>query len=131
MNRYMLRFPSDVVDSPIIAKTVLETGILINILRANVDYNEGTIIINILGDEKEQAKVVKTFITQGIEITKLEKNVVKEEECVDCGACIALCPTGAISFGDDWSVEIEGEKCIRCGVCVEICPLRAIQIRED
>ncbi|MCK5140450.1 MAG: 4Fe-4S binding protein [Thermodesulfovibrionia bacterium] len=110
MNRYMLKFTPDVLDSPIIANTILKTGIPINILRANVDYNEGTIIINILGDKKEQQRVVKAFTEEGLEVTQLEKNVVKADGCVDCGACIALCPVSAISFDKEWSIDIDGKK---------------------
>ncbi len=128
----MLKFPSDVVDSPILAETVLKTGVLINILRAKVDYDEGTIVISILGDEEQQRKIVDTLIEKGIEVSRLEKNITNDiSRCVDCGACISLCPTGAISFNKDWSINVDGEKCIRCGVCVEACPLRSLSIQEE
>lgn len=131
MNKYMLKFPSDVVDSPIIASTVFETGILVNILRAKVDYDEGTIVISILGNDREQKKVVDSLIKKGIEVSKLEKNITNDvNRCIDCGACIALCPTNAISFTEDWSIKVEGDKCIRCGACVEACPLRSLSIQE-
>ncbi|RLI92516.1 MAG: [Fe-S]-binding protein [Candidatus Altiarchaeales archaeon] len=131
MNKYLLKFPSDVVDSPIIASTVLETGILVNILRAKVDYDEGTIVISILGNEREQRKVVDALIKKGIEVSKLEKNIANDvSRCINCGACIALCPTNAISFTEDWSIKVEGDKCIRCGACVEACPLRSLSIQE-
>lgn len=132
MNKYLLKFPSDAVDSPIIAETVLKTGILVNILRAKVDYDEGTIIISIIGNEKQQKKVVDTFIKMGIEVSRLKKNINNDiSKCVDCGACIALCPTSAISFNKDWSINVDGEKCIRCGVCVEACPLRSLSIQGE
>ncbi len=131
MNKYMLKIPSDVVDSPILASTVLKTGILVNILRAKVDYDEGTIIISILGNEREQKKVVNALIKGGIEVIKLKKNITNDvDKCIDCGACIALCPTNAISFTEDWSIKVEGDKCIRCGACVEACPLRSLSIQE-
>jgi len=131
MNKYMLKFPSDVIDSPIIASTVFETGILVNILRAKVDYDEGTIVISILGNDREQKKVVNALIKKGIEVSKLEKNITNDvNRCIDCGACIALCPTNAISFTEDLSIKVEGDKCIRCGACVEACPLRSLSIQE-
>lgn len=131
MNKYMLKIPSDVVDSPILASTVLKTGILVNILRAKVDYDEGTIIISIIGNEREQKKVVNALIKGGIEVIKLKKNITNDvDKCIDCGACIALCPTNAISFTEDWSIKVEGDKCIRCGACVEACPLRSLSIQE-
>ncbi len=72
MNKYMLKISSDVVDSPIIATTVLETGIMVNILRAKVDYDEGIIIISILGDPAQQHKVVERLKEKGVEVSKLE-----------------------------------------------------------
>lgn len=130
MNKYFLRIPSEVVDSPILATTVLETGVMVNILRAKVDYDEGVIVISIIGDAAEQRKVVDTLEGKGVEVTKLEKNITNDvKKCVDCGACISLCPTDAISFREDYSIRVDGEKCIRCGACVEACPLRSLSIQ--
>jgi len=75
--------------------------------------------------------VVDYLRKEGVDVSKLEKNITNNvEKCVDCGACIALCPTGAISFKDDYSIKVNSDKCIRCGVCVEACPLRALEIVE-
>ena len=132
MNKYMLKFPSEVVDSPILAETVLKTGVLINILRAKVDYDEGTIVIGIIGNKNQQKRVVDSLVRNGLEVSRLEKNINNDtNKCVDCGACIALCPTSAISFNKDWSINVDGEKCIRCRVCVEACPLRSLSIQEE
>ncbi|MBN2014411.1 MAG: 4Fe-4S binding protein [Candidatus Altiarchaeota archaeon] len=130
MNKYMLKIPSEVVDSPIIATTVLETEVMVNILRAKVDYDEGTIVISILGDAEEQRRVVEALRGKGVEVSKLEKNITNDlKKCVNCGACIALCPTDAISFNADHSIRVESEKCIRCGACVVACPLRSLSIQ--
>jgi len=61
MNKYVLKFPQDIVENPILSETILETGTIMNILRAKVDYNEGTIVVSILGDEKTQEKVVESL----------------------------------------------------------------------
>jgi len=130
-SKYLLKYSSEAVDSPIIAKTVLETGIMMNILRANVDYGQAVMIVDILGDAKERKRVVEYLKKNGIDVVKLRKNITNNaERCVDCGACIALCPTSAISFDDDYSIKINGDKCVRCGICVEACPLRALKIQE-
>lgn len=46
------------------------------------------------------------------------------EECVACGTCQAVCPTGAISEGDIY--VIDPDVCISCGSCAESCPNEAI-----
>jgi ferredoxin len=131
MNKYILKFPSDIVSSPVLAETILETGTVLNILRAKVDYNEGTIVVSVLGDEEAQKKVVEILKKKGVEVSKLRKGIINEEErCVNCGACISVCPAGAISFDKEGSIKIEKEKCHRCGICLEVCPRRSLSIQE-
>lgn len=50
--------------------------------------------------------------------------VVNESECVACGACVDVCPEGAITC-DDIAV-IDAGKCVDCGACVDECPSSAI-----
>lgn len=51
-------------------------------------------------------------------------------ECINCGACEAVCPTNAISEADDRRV-IDSEKCIDCGACVGQCPVNCILSPEE
>ncbi len=46
------------------------------------------------------------------------------EECINCGACLPECPTGAISYTDTIHV-IDADKCISCGTCAGVCPVGA------
>ncbi len=50
---------------------------------------------------------------------------VISDECIKCGACQAVCPTEAISEGDDIFV-IDADKCVSCGACADGCPVEAI-----
>ncbi len=52
---------------------------------------------------------------------------VDEGACELCGACQAVCPTEAISFGDT-AVKVSAEACCGCGACVEACPNDAINV---
>lgn len=49
-----------------------------------------------------------------------------DESCINCGACEAECPTGAISQGDA-HFEIDASTCIDCGACEGVCPTGAIK----
>lgn len=42
--------------------------------------------------------------------------------CTACGACVSLCPTGAIDA--DSPRGVDKEKCIKCGRCIAVCPSR-------
>jgi len=46
------------------------------------------------------------------------------DSCVACGACIAECPSDAISEGDIY--VIDPAKCTDYGACVDACPSEAI-----
>lgn len=49
-----------------------------------------------------------------------------KDKCTGCGACYALCPTGAITMCRDEEgflyPDIDNSKCIECKICNSICP---------
>ena len=68
------------------------------------------------------------LVAKGIDPDQIRKNVekvrravVKAEECVGCGVCIARCLEGALIMERDM-VLVETTKCIHCGRCTEPCP---------
>ena len=53
---------------------------------------------------------------------------VNQEECIACGACLSVCPFGAIVMQDEKAYITEA--CTACGACVDNCPVEAI-LREE
>jgi len=62
------------------------------------------------------------------------KNMVKfkvnKSKCAGCGACLKICPYGAITINKDNKAVIDQKKCQKCGKCKEICPFDTI-IEEE
>ena len=117
----------DITPRPLIAEVILETRALLNIDRADVKPKGGEVVIDVLEDECE--RVVAAFKKRGATITCLKQPIIKDDdECINCGACISVCPTGVISFMDDWSVQMDLDKCVQCGACVTMCPHGALTV---
>ncbi len=51
-------------------------------------------------------------------------------ECILCGACVAGCPSEAITEGETQSY-IDPEICVECGTCEANCPVNAIYFAEE
>ena len=51
--------------------------------------------------------------------------LVDEEECTGCGACLDVCPVGAISI-ENQVAQIDEGLCTSCGACGDACPQGAI-----
>lgn len=57
-------------------------------------------------------------------IKSIKMAYVIGDTCVACGTCESVCPTGAISEGDIYSID--PDVCVDCGTCAEACPNEAI-----
>jgi len=112
---------------PIIAQVVRDTGVLINVERAVIDSSEGEALIDVPDD---QCRLVSdTMINLGARVRILEHGVtLNESECVDCGACISICPREVFSFNTDYKLQLIEERCVLCGKCLEACPHNALTL---
>ena len=112
---------------PIIAQVVRNTGVLINVERAVIDSSEGEALIDVPDD---QCQLVRdSMVGLGATVHILEHGVrLNESECVDCGACISICPREVFTFDPDWKLSIDEKKCVICGKCVEACPSHALTL---
>jgi ferredoxin len=112
---------------PIIAQVVRDTGVLINVERAVIDSSEGEALIDVPDD---QCRLVSdSLISLGADVQILEHGIsVNESECVDCGACVSICPREVFSLGAGGKLHLAEEKCVLCGKCIEACPHQALTL---
>lgn len=56
------------------------------------------------------------------------------KQCCGCGACMAVCPTNAVSVSLNesgfYQYTIDDSKCIKCGKCKKVCPNNLIEAEE-
>ena len=130
--KIILTFSPKITEQPITYKLVKDFGLWINILRAKIDPSTGgKLVIEIKGEKKQIEEGLKFIRDEKVGIEFLEQEVIwNKDKCVDCGACVSICPVGALSLDKDtFKLQFNYEKCIVCGCCVEACPLQAIEVK--
>lgn len=54
---------------------------------------------------------------------------INRYKCGYCGACVGVCPKGALELVETW-VEVDESMCVACGICDRICPVGAIEVMK-
>jgi len=127
--RVRLIYSPDVVEKPILAEIILKTRLPINILEAKVNAQKGELVVSIPSTGKKLEEILAMFREAGVQVQKFTKVLkIDYERCTACGACISPCPTRALRFGHDWTLEFDEEKCVACRTCVNACPVKAITL---
>ncbi|MEN6444252.1 MAG: 4Fe-4S binding protein [Methanoregula sp.] len=125
--KLLVNFSRGTGRGPIIAQVVRDTGVLINVERAVIDSSEGEALIEVPDD---QCQLVSDTMTRlGAQVHILEHGInLNESECIDCGACISICPREVFSFDSEWKLKMAEERCVLCGKCIDACPHQALTL---
>jgi ferredoxin len=131
---FVLRFPKDIVDQPIICQLVPQFDVEFNILKATIlPQHEGVMILELRGHRENIRKGLAYLKGLGVPAESVATSIHRDEErCFQCGACTGICPTGALSLQrPEMAVIFDAEKCSGCGLCVTICPVKAMAVSLD
>ena len=129
--KILLRYSPAKATEPILASVVKRTGVLVNILYADFSAKGGEILIAVDAPEADVTKVVDLLAKEGVEIEEVKRVIeLDKESCFHCGACISLCPTGALKLAKDYSLELDEDKCVYCELCIPACPPRALKVKK-
>ena len=130
--RIVLTFPHKLLDQPIVYKLVKDFNLVFNILQAKITpMEEGVMVLELKGKKENYAEGVKYLTSLGVKIQPLSQDVKRDEaRCTHCGACVTICPTGAV-YTDPKTMKVifDSEKCIACELCVKACPPRAMVVK--
>ena len=127
-----LRFPAKIVNEPIAVKLVKQFDLSFNILKATIyPRKEGLMVMELSGHRKNFQKGVRYLKSLGVKVESIGQDIRRDEEqCFQCGACTAVCPTGALHIQrPEMAVLFDREKCSACELCVAACPARAMEVR--
>ncbi len=128
----ILRFPATEVEKPIVCNLVKDYDLIFNILNAAVlPRKEGVMVLELTGTRKNFKDGVQYLRNQGVQVENASQEIKRiKKKCTHCGACTAVCPTGALFIQrPEMTVEFDQEKCSVCELCVPACPTRAIETR--
>jgi len=130
--RIVLHFPHKLIDKPIAYHLVKDYDLVFNILQAKITPNEqGLMVLELSGKDKNYALGIKFLQEQGIKVETLSRDVKRNDKrCTECGACVAVCPTGALNVNrETMEINFDIDKCIACELCVPACPPRAMEVK--
>lgn len=122
-------FPANTITKPLTYQLVKEFDLEINILHADISINKvGKLTVDITGTDENIEAGLKYIEEQGISYKLFTRTIIwQENDCVHCGACTAVCPSGALEMDrKDWSLTFDKEKCLCCELCVKACPLKVM-----
>ncbi|MBU4263625.1 MAG: 4Fe-4S binding protein [Proteobacteria bacterium] len=128
---YVLRFPKETSDKPIICKLVQKYGVEFNILKATIlPQHEGLMVLELLGHKQHVRDALDYLKGFGVKIESLSTIIRRDDDkCFQCGACTGICPTQALFISrPDMAVLFDPDKCTGCGLCVTACPVRAMEV---
>jgi ferredoxin len=128
----LLRFPKTAVQQPIVCNLARDYDLIFNILNATIlPRKEGVMVMDLSGSRKNFSDGVAYLKQQGVKVQNASQEVKRiNNRCTHCGACIAVCPTGALSIKrPEMSVDFFQKKCSICEICVSACPTRAMTVR--
>ena len=129
--RIVLKFPHKLVDQPIVYKLVKDFDLEFNILKAYVTpREEGLMVLELKGEGANLDKALKYVKSIGVTVQPLSKDIKRNEsKCTHCGACVPICPTGALVTDPlTRKVLFYDTKCIACELCIKACPPRAMEL---
>jgi ferredoxin len=129
--RIVLRFPTRLVDQPVVCKLAKDYNLEFNILKAYVTpREEGLLVLELKGEDDDYNKGIAYLSGVGVRIQSLSQDIIRNNaKCTHCGACVVICPTGALVLDPiTRKVNFYDNKCIACELCIPACPPRAMEV---
>jgi len=129
-----LRFPKEIVDEPITVNLVRDFDLSFSILKAIIyPRKEGFMVLELSGQRSNFNKGVRYLKGLGVKVENIGQDIKRDDDrCFQCGACTAVCPTGALHIKrPEMEVLFDETRCSACELCVSACMARAMSVKFD
>ena len=129
-----LRFPKTIVNEPIAVNLVKKFDLSFNILKATIyPRKEGFMVLELSGHRKNFQRGIRYLKSIGVKVENIGQDIKRDEvKCFQCGACTAVCPTGALYIKrPEMEVIFDSDRCSACELCVSACMARAMEVKFD
>lgn len=131
VRKILLNYSLEKVKEPILSHVIKETGLAFNILYAEFGTRGGEILLSIEAPDAEVRRAIELFKKKGVEVKEIKRAIhLDRDSCMDCGACLSLCPSGALYQDKDNTVLLDEDKCVYCELCVPACPVKALELSK-
>jgi len=130
----VLQFPSGEVKNPLVCYLTKYHDLTFNILKATIlPRKEGVMVLELSGSKKNFKNGVQYLRNQGVIVKNASQEITRDNtRCIHCGACTAVCPTGALAIKrPEMSVIFDQKKCSVCELCIRACLTRAMKIQPS
>ncbi|MFX0017739.1 MAG: 4Fe-4S binding protein [Promethearchaeota archaeon] len=115
----------DIDDYSKIINEILRYDITFNILKFSTISTGVNILLDVPEDKIQ--KIAESLRKNNVIVNKKGRIIINDDKCIDCGACISLCPTEALFLNKYARLEFSYNKCIGCLLCLDSCPRHAIE----
>jgi len=129
--RYVFTFPTNIINQPLVYNLIKEFDLKINIFNAYINSGEeGNLAIELEGTKEQISKGLNYAQSIGVSYTTLDKKIIwNHDNCVNCGACTAVCYSGALTVSrKTLKLEFNPDKCTVCELCTDACPFGLYKI---
>ena len=129
--RFVLTFSPAATGEPITYNLIKKYDIMVNIVRADVSPGKiGHLVMEMTAPENVLREGMDYIRNNNVECEPINKKIhYKEDLCIHCGACSAVCFAGALTMERRTAeLSFDPEKCVICELCLKSCPLSLFSI---